>query len=165
LEQARAFVLAASPASSRKAAGEPGATARGHARAARHALVGMLKQLESGRASLREFVPLVSRRGMRREPAVLGLGARARGMRGGKACELVARVEVSVPPLEGGAMAAITGACEALFFRLATTGDGGEAGVLLPQSWVQPQRFYSALATLVSRAGGSFRVSVDDASS
>lgn len=156
LDDARAFLLASTPSKDR--ARDPSASVRGRARAARHALTAMLGQLTSGRSTLRDFKPLFSAP----HEVVVGIGARARGRRGGEPCELVARVQASPLEAEGGAMAAVTGGCEALFFQLATAGEGGKPGVAFPQAWVQPQQLYSALATLASRMGGSFHVSVDE---
>lgn len=162
LDEACDLLLAASPDNAAARAGAARPSASRQARAAGHALVGMVRQLGAGRASLRDFGPVLARRGARRAAALVGIGARARGMRAGRACELLARVHVSVPPTGGGAMAAITGACEASFFQQAMAGDTASPGVAFPQAWVRPQEFYAALARQLSAVGGSFRVSVDE---
>ena len=124
----------------------------------RHALAGMLRQVRGGHASVAEVVRYVAAALGRGElrPAS-GIGARARGMFGGKPREVVARV-VAHGGDRGDTMAALTGLSAAAFFQLARR-HGAQPGVAFPEMWVPPQRFYDTLNTYLQPRGA--RVDVD----
>ncbi len=157
LDDACAF-LQSSARDSKRDEGSDGASRaqRPGARAARFAIGGMLRQALRRESSLREvWAALRPRRGAgHTAQPVSGIGARARGLRGGRAAEVVARVRLGAGEQRAdgaGSMAAATGACEAAFFELARAG-GAAPGVAFPEMWAEPAAFYAALARITGAA-------------
>lgn len=91
-------------------------------------------------------------------PPASGIGARARGLRAGRACAVVARVRT-----EGAdgtdAMAALTGLSAATFFQLSRQLPA-PAGVAFPEMWVDPARFYATLNAHLRELGAALAVEV-----
>ncbi|MCC6642037.1 MAG: saccharopine dehydrogenase NADP-binding domain-containing protein [Deltaproteobacteria bacterium] len=152
IDDACAFLQSGAHAAGRRddasaAAGPP----RG-ARAARFAMHGILRQVLRRECSPREaWATLRPRRGGARPQPVSGIGARVRGLRGGRPAEVVVSVRLDAhagAAGETGSMAAATGACEAAFFQLARAG-GAAPGVVFPEMWVEPAAFYAALGVIV----------------
>ena len=116
----------------------------------RYALRGMWGQQRRGEITLSDMVDYL-RRTVRKEhpPFAAGILATATGLKDGTQVRVTSRSPLSGPStVMGASMAAATGIATAAFMTLALRQQGQRHGVLAPEDWVTPRRYWDTLAGL-----------------
>ncbi|SHU99532.1 saccharopine dehydrogenase [Mycobacteroides abscessus subsp. abscessus] len=112
----------------------------------RHALAGLWGTIRRGEISMIEVLKYLATAAAKKHPEYRGTNyVRVTGTRDGKEIVSIRRLSVSGPGTAWTSMAAGTGAATAAFMVLAVDEIDGLAGVLSPEDWADPERFYAAL--------------------
>jgi saccharopine dehydrogenase-like NADP-dependent oxidoreductase len=115
-----------------------------------HALAGMFGQVRRDEATLGEMGSYLWQ-GLRKHhvPFLAGILVRATGARNGEPATVIRRTSTGGPgTFMGSSMANATGTCLAAFAHLALEQKSRLAGVLNPEDWVEPERYYATLEGL-----------------
>ncbi|MEX3755826.1 saccharopine dehydrogenase NADP-binding domain-containing protein [Mycobacteroides abscessus] len=112
----------------------------------RHALAGLWGTIRRGEISMIEVLKYLATAAAKKHPEYRGTNyVRVTGTRDGKEVVSIRRLSVSGPGTAWTSMAAGTGAATGAFMVLAVDEINGLAGVLSPEDWADPERFYAAL--------------------
>lgn len=118
----------------------------------RHALSGLWGTIRRGEISAVEVLKFLAMSAARKHPPFRGTNyVRVTGKRDGQQVVSVRRVPVSGPGTAWTTMASLTGSATAAFMVLAIDELGEQSGVLAPEDWAAPEKFYQMLAA----AGGA----------
>lgn len=118
----------------------------------RHALSGLWGTIRRGEIGAPKVLKFLAMSAARKHPPFRGTNyVRVTGERDGQQVVSVRRAPVSGPGTAWTTMASLTGSATAAFMVLAIDELGEQSGVLAPEDWVAPEKFYKALAA----TGGS----------
>lgn len=119
----------------------------GSLRVWRFALAGLWSGIRRKELSAREVLRFLATAARGKHPDYRGTNyVRVTGQRDGHHVVSIRRLPVSGPGTPVDSMAAGTGAATAAFMLLALEDLNGLAGVLCPEDWADPERFYAAAA-------------------
>ncbi|MGW4534567.1 saccharopine dehydrogenase family protein [Nocardia sp. NPDC004340] len=132
----------------------------GSPRVWRHALSGLWGTIRRGEIGATEVLKYLATAAAGKHPEFRGTNyVRVTGTRDGEPVVSIRRVPVSGPGTAWTDMASATGSATAAFMVLAVEELDGLSGVLAPEDWADPERFYRMLA----RTGGSLAHEVVEA--
>ena len=113
----------------------------------RHALSGLWGMIRRREIGAGEVLKYLAAAALRKHPDYRGITyVRVTGKRNGEQVVSIRRVPVSGPRTNLASMAAATGAATAAFMVLALEEIGQRSGVLAPEDWANPEKFYEVLA-------------------
>jgi hypothetical protein len=113
----------------------------------RYALAGLRGSVRRREMTAGEVLRFLVTAARGKHPDYRGINyVRVTGTRDGEKVVSIRRLPVSGPGTAWESMAAGTGAATAAFMLLATRDVTGVAGVLSPEDWAEPERFYAAMA-------------------
>ncbi|OBA83575.1 saccharopine dehydrogenase [Mycobacterium sp. 1164966.3] len=113
----------------------------------RYALAGLWGSVRRREMTASEVLKFLATAARRKHPDYRGINyVRVTGIRDGEKVVSIRRLPVSGPGTAIDSMAAGTGSATAAFMILAIADLDGAAGVLSPEDWANPERFYAALA-------------------
>ena len=113
----------------------------------RHALSGLWGMIRRREIGAGEVLKYLAAAALRKHPDYRGITyVRVTGKRNGEQVVSIRRVPVSGPGTNLASMAAATGAATAAFMVLALEEIGQRSGLLAPEDWANPEKFYEVLA-------------------
>jgi saccharopine dehydrogenase-like NADP-dependent oxidoreductase len=113
----------------------------------KHALAGLWGQIHRREIAVGEVLRFLANAASKKHPDYRGINyVRVTGKRNGETVVSIRRLPVSGPGTAWTSMAAGTGSATAAFMVLAVDELGDLAGVLAPEDWADPKKFYDALA-------------------
>lgn len=113
----------------------------------KHALAGLWGQIHRREIAVGEVLRFLANAARKKHPDYRGINyVRVTGKRNGETVVSIRRLPVSGPGTAWTSMAAGTGSATAAFMVLAVDELGDLAGVLAPEDWADPKKFYDALA-------------------